>query len=276
MPAKNEHRVLRHGDGRGWSHLRMNTLPCPASPGLRPSRSLHLRLVLLALIGAFIGAAAVATLPTPPSAYAAVGDITTVAGDGNGDGRQATAVGMADVGGVAFDGSNNLYVAERGMRTVRKVNLNTGVVSTFAGTGAAGGSGNGGPATAATFSFPYDVAVDPGNSSLYIADGPTVRKVDLVTGIITAVAGPGGDDADGIPATEAYLHDVGDLAFDAAGNLYLADRLAHKVRVVDAVSGLITTVAGTGASGNTGDGAAATAATLNAPEAVAVDANGDI
>jgi hypothetical protein len=232
--------------------------------------------VLLALIGAFIGAAAIATLPTPSPAFAAVGDITTVAGDGNGDGRQATVVGMPDVGGVAIDSSNNLYVAERGMRTVRKIDLNTGVVSTFAGTGAAGGSGNGGPATAATFSFPYDVAVDPGNTSLYIADGPTVRKVDLVTGIISAVAGPGGDDADGIPATDAYLHDVGDIAFDAAGNLYLADRVAHKVRVVDAVSGLISTVAGTGAAGNTGDGAAAAAATLNAPEAVAVDTNGDI
>ena len=214
--------------------------------------------------------------------------IETVAGGVTfgGDGAAATAAQLNSPFGVALDAAGNLYIADADNHRIRKVSA-TGVITTVAGTGTAGFSGDGGAATAAQLNWPWDVAVD-GSGNLYIADtgNNRIRKVDS-SGNISTVAGTGtqGFSGDGAAATAAQLRIPTGVALDGAGNLYIADALNNRIRKVDS-SGNISTVAGTGTGGLgtdglgtggfSGDGAAATAAQLNGPSGVALDGAGNL
>ncbi len=214
---------------------------------------------------------------------AATGNIATVAGTGvigfSGDGSLATAAQLNFPLSVAVDGAGNLYVADAYNHRIRKVDAATGNIATVAGTGAPGFSGDGGPATAAQLNLPYGLALD-GSSNLYVADtgNHRIRKVDAVTGNIATVAGTGapGFSGDGNPAVDAGLNHPRDVAPDGSGNLYIADTGNHRMRKVDAATGNIATVAGTGTSGFSGDGGTAIAAQLNLPYGLVLDGLGNL
>lgn len=202
-----------------------------------------------------------------------------------GDGGPATAATLNSPFGVAVDpATGDLYIADKDNHRIRKVgppDSLTGVrtITTVAGNGTIGSSGDGGSATAATLSFPRGVAV--GGGKLDIADSLTqkIRRVDLATGIIGTFAGTGvaGFSGDGGPATSAKLNSPIGVTRDGSGNVYVADEGNNRIRKVDALTDTISTVAGTGVPGSLGDGGAATAAQLNSPSGVAVDpATGDL
>ncbi len=211
------------------------------------------------------------------------GDITTIAGNGTagylGDGGPAKAAELSDPTGVAVDSSGDLFIADCGNNVVREVNLKTGIITTIAGNGTDGYSGDGGPATAAELAGPTSVALG-GSSDLFISDtgNSVVREVNLATGIITTVAGDAisGYSGDGGPATQAQLASPIGLAVDAAGDLFIADTVDDVIREVNAQTGDISTIAGNGNTGYSGDGEPATAAELSSPEGVAVDAAGHL
>ena len=208
------------------------------------------------------------------------GVITTVAGNGTigyaGDGGAATAAELYNAYSVAVDGSGNIYIADYGIGRIRKVNT-SGIITTIAGNGIFGYSGDGGAATAAELNGPSGVAVD-GSGNVYIAvDGDSrIRKVNT-SGIITTLAGNGtlGFSGDGGAATAAELRNADVVAVDRSGNVYIADGYNQRIRQVNS-SGFITTFAGNGTHGYSGDGGAATAAELNEPYGVAVDASGNV
>lgn len=200
----------------------------------------------------------------------------------SGDGSLATKADLGEPFDLATDRIGNLYIAERANHRIRKVNT-AGVISTVAGTGVEGHTGDGGPAVEATLKFPMGVAIGP-NGEIYIAESEAIRKVS-VDGIITTVAGkPGGDPlvlGDGGPATEAYLNAEG-LFVDDQGILYIADTVHHRIRKVD-TDGIITTIAGDGfvdpikkSARFAGDGGPATLASLNTPRDVLVDGAGHL
>jgi len=155
----------------------------------------------------------------------------------------------------------------------------TSVITTVAGNGTPGFSGDGGPATNAQLNFPDAIALD-GSGNLYIGDASNnrVRKVTLTTGVITTVAGNGtpGYGGDGGLATNAELQFPSRAVLDGAGNLYIADLQNNRVRRVDATTGVIVTVAGTGTAGYSGDGGPARSAELNGPLSVMVDTAGNL
>jgi hypothetical protein len=221
-----------------------------------------------------------AGLLVAPLCLKAQGTITTMAGTGaagfSGDGGPAVQAALNQAVYLAFDGLGNLYIADQFNHRIRKVDAN-GVITTVAGTGVAGFSGDGGPATQASLNLPIGVAVDTAGN-VYIADtlNRRIRKVDTA-GIIRTVAGNGSSvySGDGGPATAAGLNNPVRCAVDSLGNIYLADQSIHRVRRVD-TNGIITTIAGTGARGFSGDGGPATSAVLDNPTAVAVDAAGNI
>jgi len=193
----------------------------------------------------------------------------------SGDGGPATSAQLNYPAGVAVDSSGNLYIADRDNDRIRKV-TSGGIISTVAGTGAWGYSGDGGAATDAQLYAPRGVAVDS-SGNLYIADfdNHRIRKVTS-SGIISTMAGTGafGYSGDGGAATSAQLDSPTGIAVDSSGNLYIADLFNHRIRKV--TSGIISTVAGTGAQGYSGDGGAATSAQLNRPYGVAVDSSGNL
>src|SRR5262249_18069906 len=198
----------------------------------------------------------------------------------SGDGGQASFAELNQPLGVALDGAGNLYIADADNNVVREIHALTGIITTVAGNGTAGFSGDGGPATNAQLSFPFRVTVD-GNGNLLITDSSSaIRRVDAVTGLITTVAGTGtaGFSGDGGPATAAQLAQPRGVALDADGNLLIADYQNTRIRQVAAATGIITTVAGDGqfSSSNIGDGGPATNAQLYFPPAVAVDAGGSL
>jgi trimeric autotransporter adhesin len=200
------------------------------------------------------------------------GVITTIAGGGTalGDGGNPNGAQLFQPEAVAVDSSGNVYIADTGASRVRKVSGN--VITTVAGTGTAGFSGDGGPATSAQLGWPVGLAVDT-NGNLYIADQFSNRvRVISTAGIISTFAGGGASTGDGIVATGAQISPAG-LAVDAANNVYIADTLSHKVRKI--VGGLITTVAGSGTASFSGDGGQAINAGMS-PIAVRVDAAGNI
>jgi len=214
---------------------------------------------------------------------AVTGIITTIAGTGvqgdSGDGGAATLAQLRGPEGMALDGMGALYVAEPLSYRVRKITLSTGVITTAAGTGTPGYSGDNGAATSAKLYDVLAVAVD-GQGNLYVADSSNsrVREVLRATGVIITVAGNGAAASSGDLglATSASIRMPTGVALDAAGNLYIADRMSNKIRKVRAGTGIITTAAGSGAFGNLGDGGAATSAFLGGADGVALDGAGNL
>jgi uncharacterized protein (TIGR03437 family) len=216
------------------------------------------------------------------------GMITTVAGTDSlgylagaysGDGGPAISAQLSGPSGLALDASGNLYVADRSNYRVRKIST-SGIISTVAGdgpSGSPGALGDGGPATSASLNQPSGVALDS-NGNIFIADSSNarVRKVSM-SGIITTVAGGGSvDPGDGGLATNAQLSNPAGVAVDASDNLYIADIGSRSVREVSSATGIITTIAGTGSAGSSGDGGPATSAGLVYPSGVTLDANGNL
>ena len=206
--------------------------------------------------------------------------ITTVVGNGtgsySGDGGAATAAEINRPMGIACDAAGNLYIADTYNNVIRKVNT-TGVISTYAGTGTAAYGGDGGQATAAQLNGPGGVNVDTAGN-LYIVDtyNNRIRKVDA-SGIITTIAGTGtpGFSGDGGRAVSAEIFQPSGMAIDVAGNLYIADYTNRRIRIVNTL-GIISTIAGNGTGGYSGDGGPATSAELNSASGVAVDTMGNV
>ncbi len=162
-----------------------------------------------------------------------------------------------------------MYIGDENNHRVRKITASTTIVSTIAGTGTAGYSGDNGQATSANIKNPAGVNLDSAGNVYfgdYIAYN-VIRKVTVSTGVISTVAGNGGTGykGDNIQATAASLDTPHDVALDSSGNLYISDRANNRIRKVTVSTGVITTVVGTGTSSSTGDGAAATSATINGP-----------
>lgn len=207
-------------------------------------------------------------------------NITTVAGDGTrgfaGDGGLATNAKLSDPTGLAFDSTGNLYVADQLNARVRMVNP-SGNISTLAGNGSEGYSGDGGPATNAQLNYPIGMAVGSANG-VYVSQyqNSVIRKI-ASDNTISTVAGNGSFSysGDGGPATDAALSYVQGVATDSAGNLYIVDAGNQRIRKVD-TSGIISTVVGTGVPGFSGDGGLATAAQLRDPARIAVDRAGNL
>jgi len=230
------------------------------------------------------------------------GIITTIAGNDSlgygGDGGPATAAILDLVfstpyvsdnnSGLAVDKSGNIYIADAGNNRIRKIN-SSGIISTIAGNGTAGYSGDGGQATAAELWGAEGLAVDA-SGNVFIAEGlitqtqtphyvgnNRVRKINSA-GIISTVAGkgsPGGFGGDGGPATAASLWNPVRVALDASGNLYIADANNNRIRKINS-AGVISTVTGDNKAGYNGDGGTATASSIYNPAGVALDASGNI
>lgn len=221
------------------------------------------------------------------------GGITTVAGSGktgfSGDNGQAANADI-DLRGslnrlqIAFDAAGNLYFTDSGNNRIRRVDNVSKNITTVAGNGQEGFSGDGGPAVSAAFREPAGLAID-GGGNIFIADALNhrVRRVDAASKVITTWAGSGpagagqGDfGGDNELATAARLSVPLGLAFDAAGNLFIADAGNSRIRRVNGTTLIITTVAGTGTNGFSGDGGLAVEARFNVPSGVAVDASGNL
>lgn len=207
------------------------------------------------------------------------GIINTLAGTGgsfySGDGGPAVDAGLYTPGGIAVDASGDVFIADMNSYRIRKVNLN-GIISTVAGNGISSYSGDGGNATNAGF-YPQNVAVDlAGNLFITCQYAERIRKVST-NGIISTFAGNGssGFAGDGSAATSARLYSPGGVAVDAIGDVFIADSGNNRIREVGA-NGLIMTVAGSGATGFSGDGGAATNAALDNPADVALDRLGNL
>ncbi len=215
------------------------------------------------------------------------GSLTTIAGNGTfgdaGDGGPAIDAELASPSAVAVDSTGqNVYIADTFNNAIREVNLASGIITTVAGTlGTAGFSGNGGPATSATLFDPSGLVVDR-SGNIYIADSDNdvVREVNASTGIISTIAGTAltaGFTGDGGLATSATLSAPWGLALNSTGTtLFIADRDNNAIREVNLATGIISTLAGSGTFGSTGDGGPALAATLSSPRSVAVDTSGNV
>lgn len=204
------------------------------------------------------------------------GNISIFAGGGTsglGDGGPATSATLSSPLGLAFDSSGNLYISDYYDYRIRRVDTN-GIITTIVGNGTAGFSGDGGPASGAQVTSPTGLTFD-GAGNMYIGDGPRLRRVDK-NGVITTFAGNGtsGFSGDGGPATSAELAVVDGVSVDKTGNVYIADG-NNRVRKVD-TNGVISTFAGTGTLGFSGDGGPAINAQLSHPGALAFDGNGNL
>ncbi len=208
------------------------------------------------------------------------GTITTVAGSGgagySGDDGPATLAQLNGPRGLAVGAAGNLYIADTGNHRIRRVDP-SGIITTVAGSNGQGFGGDDGPAALAQLNSPFGLAIGSGGS-LYIADSGNnrIRRINT-SGIISTFAGTGvaGSTGDGGPATLATLRVPKGVGVDGGGNVYIGDSVNHKIRRVD-TSGIITTFAGTGMPGFSGDGGPATAARLFGPQGVAIDSTGNV
>ena len=223
------------------------------------------------------------------------GIITTVAGTGagadSGDGGPAIHAGVSRPTGIAVDAAGDLYFSSSWSR-VRKLTVSTGTIETIAGQPINGFSGDNGSAAAALFWDPIPSAVNRGGD-LFIADYENSRvRIVTRTGTVNTFAGSGacqpgvaplgitvcqgGFAGDGGPARNALLNYAASVALDAAGNVYIADTINHRIRLVDAPTGIIYTIAGNGVNGFSGDGGPALAAEISFPAGIAVDRSGRV
>jgi len=211
------------------------------------------------------------------------GKLTLVAGNGtqgySGDGGPATEAQLNEPYEVRFDQAGNVYFVEMKNNLVRKVDAKTGVISTVAGTGKQGFSGDGGPATKATFNRPHSITLD-NDGHLYICDigNHRVRVVDLESGIVSTFAGTGErkPTPDGAAIAGTPLNGPRALDFDGKHSLYLALREGNAVYRIDLQSKTLHHLAGTGKKGFTGNGGPAKQATLSGPKGIALGPNGDV
>ncbi len=209
------------------------------------------------------------------TAFAGTGDI-----GGIGDGGPATAARFNSLACMVLDTVlDRMYISDAFNYKVRVINMSTGIINTFAGTGVTGYTGDGGPATSARFGRVMGLCKDK-YGNLYVGDwdNARIRKINIATGVVTTFAGSGvaGYDGDGGPALAAKIRKPSGLFMDSCDNMYIGDEESHVVRRIDAVSGIITTIAGTGTSGFSGDGGPATAASLFRPAGVALDHSGNL
>ena len=209
------------------------------------------------------------------------GSIETFAGTGTpghrGDGGAATNAQLANPFGVATDAFGNIFIADTNNNKIRVVN-STGIITTIAGTGLLGSSGDGGAAINASLSQPKAVAIDSyGNVFIADTNNCKIRVVKSTTGNITTFAGTGanGNGGDGGLATNSQLSYPRGVATDAFGNVFISDTNNNNIRVVNS-AGIITTIAGTGTPGYSGDGGMATNAQLSYPQSVVVDMSGNV
>lgn len=213
----------------------------------------------------------------------ATGKITVVAGNGtkgySGDGGPATAAALNEPYEVRFDVNGNMFFVEMKNNLVRRVDARSGIISTIAGTGAAGFSGDGGPATKAKLSRPHSITLD-NQGNLYICDigNHRVRIVNLESGIIDTFGGTGArkPTSDGAPLKGTPLNGPRALDFDGKHSLYLALREGNEVYRIDLQKKTLHHLAGTGKKGFTGNGGPAKLATLSGPKGIAIGPNGDV
>jgi sugar lactone lactonase YvrE len=210
------------------------------------------------------------------------GTIETIAGNGeagfNGDGLVATRAQLARPEFAVFGPDGDLFIADSYNNRVRRIDHRTGLISTVAGTGERGFSGDGGPATLARLHFPEGIAVDK-DGNLFVSDtvNRRIRRVDAHTGIIATYAGTGetGVNAENTPALRAKFLRLARIAVDRSGNVYVADSPSHRILIIDTARNL-RTFAGTGKSGFSGDHGPANRANLSFPEGLAVSANDEL
>ena len=210
------------------------------------------------------------------------GIITTVAGTGqrgyHGDSGLATVALLNEPFMCAFDLVGNLYIAEAMNHCIRCVYRDSGIIVTIAGTGEEGYSGDGGPATQATFNQPYSLQVDT-NGDIYIVDrlNYVIRRIEAASGIISTGAGTGesGSGGDGGPAVRAQFREPNDCFLDGQGGLLIADVQDQRIRRLNLSSGIIATFAGNGAKERSGDGRDALEASILGARAVCMDGVGN-
>jgi streptogramin lyase len=209
--------------------------------------------------------------------------IRTIVGTGQagfgGDGGPGEKAQLKEPNGIALDGRGKLYIADVRDQRVRVLYLNIGIITTFCGNGDKKEAGDGGPYRQASLFGPRAVAVGP-DGSVYICEreGNAVRRVNLVTGIIERVAGTGAADytGDGGPALKATFRGPKEVKVDPAGNIFVVDTENHAIRRINATTGIIQTVAGSGTAGSSGGGGPATAAKLNRPHGVCIAPDGGL
>lgn len=250
----------------------------PKYPGLRTGAA-----VVMAADGSVLGETLVSGVGKGSLAVLQPGRIDTLAGDGQwlfrGDNVAAVSAPVFLPGGVVMDAAGNIFLSDSSNNRIRRVDALTGLIRTVAGSGTPAYSGDGGPALLAMVSNPAGMALD-GAGNLFFADSGNhvIRRIDAFTGVITTVAGSGaqgytGDDGQ---AAGARLSLPESVALDAAGNLYISDTGNNVVRRVDAATGVIRTIAGTGIEGFSGDGGSATSAPLASPWGLAVSVDGSV
>ena len=203
------------------------------------------------------------------------GNISITAGGYIGDGKIRTETTLAKPKGLTLDPSGHLYVADYDHHRIRKIDATTGIAQTVAGNGIGGNNSDGILAITANVGLPFGLGIDAvGNLYVSSQTWSTIQKIDT-SGIITNFAGGGNETTDDIVATQARLSSPSDIAFDQNGNMYIANLNNHTIRKID-TTGTITTIAGNGQFGSTGDGGPASQAQLNRPTGLACDKLGNL
>ncbi|MGC3979722.1 MAG: GEVED domain-containing protein [Steroidobacteraceae bacterium] len=211
---------------------------------------------------------------------ATTGIITHYGGTGygySGDGGLAVNAQMRQIRDLATDAGGNLYIVEEGSARIRKISATSGIITTIAGNGNTSGPWGDGLLATNVALYPLDAITVDTQSNVFIVQQGRIRRINAASGIITTVAGTGvyGESGDGGSALSANLI-ANDLKVDAAGNLFITSLFTHRVRRIDANTGIITTIAGTGVAGFSGDGGNATQAQLYTPRDLAFDSSGNL